>query len=84
MKAITTKYIGPSNVKGSRISASDGDGNRAIVSYDCALNSDENHAKAAETLLKKMSWDGEMVGGWTKDGMAWVFVKGAPRIGSKL
>lgn len=33
MKAITTKYHGPTDKRGARISATDGDGNRASVAY---------------------------------------------------
>jgi hypothetical protein len=42
MKAITTKFVGPSNVKGSRYIASDEDGNRVMVSADYAPNADGN------------------------------------------
>lgn len=81
MKAIETRYIGPSNVRGSRIIASDGDGNRVTVSYDSALNSDDNHAAAAKALLVKMGWCGELISGHTKHGMCWVFVDFyAPRV----
>lgn len=63
MKAITTKYVGPSNVRGSRIIASDGDGHRAITTYESALDSDANHAAAALKLCEKMEWGGTLVGG---------------------
>ena len=80
MKAITTKFHGPSNIKGSRYSASDEDGNRVILSSEYALNSAENHARAATALLDKMQWSGRMVGGSTKHGMVWVFVDNSPTI----
>jgi len=81
MKAITTKYHGPSNVKGSRYSAFDGD-NRVILSADDSLNSDENHQRAALALMEKLNWTGQLIGGHTKDGMVWVFDSpNAPMIG---
>ena len=48
---ITTKYLGPTNYKGSRISASDGT-RRVIVSYDPALDSFPNHLAAAEKVFQ--------------------------------
>lgn len=81
MKAITTKYHGPGNVRGSRFIASDEDGNRVIVSYDYALNSEQNHARAAEALCRKMGWVGTMMGGGIKGGMVWVWTgNGSPVI----
>lgn len=72
-KAIETKYHGPTDNRGSRIIASDSDGNRVIMSYRSELNGDENHKAAAYALRDKMGWDGELIGGSTKAGMAWVF-----------
>jgi hypothetical protein len=63
VKAITTKYIGPSNTKGSRIAASDGDGNRVVVGYDHSMNSERNHARAAAELCRKKRWNGRLHGG---------------------
>lgn len=74
MKAIDTKFIGPSNTKGSRYIARDSDGNRVIVKTNFSLNADQNHARAAAALRDKIGWKGEMVGGATKTGMCFVFV----------
>ena len=74
MKAISTKYIGPSNTRGSRISADDGDGNKITVGYRSELNSDANHAAAAVALAKKMGWTGQLVGGSTKSGYVYVWL----------
>jgi len=63
MKTIKTKYLGPSNTKGSRIVADDGDGNRMIRHYRSELNSDKNHAVAAKALCEKMGWGGTLQGG---------------------
>lgn len=63
-KAVVTKYHGPSNVRGSRYSATDGDGNRVIVGALDNLNSEDNHKRAALALCEKMGWDGTLVGGY--------------------
>lgn len=55
MKAILTKYHGPTNTRGSRYSAYDGD-NRISLSADDALNSEQNHDAAALALCKKLKW----------------------------
>jgi hypothetical protein len=47
VKAIVTKFHGPGNVRGSRYSASDLDGNRVICSTNFALGSEGNHDRAA-------------------------------------
>jgi len=73
-KAIVTKYHGPTNARGSRISASDLDGNRVVVSMDYTLNSDSNHERAAVALADKMGWKGNLAGGALKHGYAFVFV----------
>lgn len=52
MQAIETKYIGPTNHKGSRIKASCERGS-ITISYDDALNSDEAHIAAAQALVNK-------------------------------
>lgn len=85
MKAIRTKYIGPSSVKGSRISASDGDGNRIIIGYKSELSSDENHAQAALALCAKLGWHGTLIEGSMVErgvcnGKFYVWDKGAARI----
>lgn len=74
MKAILTRFHGPTNTRGSRYSASDSDGNRVSVSADYALNSDGNHDAAAVALCVKMGWTkhGLVRGGW-KGGNAYVF-----------
>ena len=68
MKAISTRYLGPTNFKGSRIVASDGDGNRIVVSLDSALGSEENHEAAAAKLCEKMGWAWKLESGWLRAG----------------
>ena len=73
MKAITTKFLGPTATKGSRIAASDEDGNRVTIPYRSTLSSYTAHRAAANTLRKKMSWPGVLIGGSIKNGYVWVF-----------
>jgi hypothetical protein len=76
MKAIMTKYFGATNFRGSRIKAYDNSGNSVTVPYDYEAAEDEDvHRKAAEALRDKMGWTGELAGGATDKGYAFVFVK---------
>jgi len=76
-KAITTRFHGPTNCRGSRITASDEDGNRMTVSYDHALNSMENHREAAVQLVFKMNWHPTvLVEGGIKGGYVFVMLDG--------
>ena len=79
MQAIQTKYIGPSNVRGSRVSAAC-QAKRIIVEWDDGLNSDDNHAAAARMLAQRLGWDkppyGTLASGCLADGThVHVFVK---------
>jgi len=63
MKSIVTTYHGPTNNRGSRIIADDGDGNRINLSYEPAGSSEDNHQAACRALCKKMKWRGRLQGG---------------------
>lgn len=81
MKAIITKYHGPSNVRGSRYSASDEDRNRVILSADDALSSEENHDRAAIALCSKMKWTRHnLMRGHLKNSNIYVFEDEAARV----
>jgi hypothetical protein len=72
MQAIVTKYLRPSNVKGSRIKAACQAGS-ITLHWDDALNSDQNHCGAAKALATKLGWFGHWVAGGLPDGStAWV------------
>lgn len=58
MQAIQTKYHGPTDHSGSRISATC-DAGRIIIGWDHALNVADNHRAAADALVVKLGWDGE-------------------------
>lgn len=62
MQAIITKFHGPTNVRGSRVSAT-AEAGRVILDWDHALNPDDNHKSAAMALAAKFKWDGHYVGG---------------------
>ena len=67
LQAITTKYLGPTNVKGSRIKASAARGSLTIH-LDHALSIENNHAAAAKALASKYSWRGNwFMGGLPSD-----------------
>jgi hypothetical protein len=74
MKAIKTTYLGPTDYRGSRIEASDGDRNQIVLDYAYELDSDENHISAAKALCAKMGWRGQMVMGGFPDCNVHVFV----------
>jgi hypothetical protein len=72
MQAIQTKYIGPSNVRGTRYKATCAAGS-VTVGIDYRVGFEENHKLAAMALCSKLNWDGVRVGGTLKDGtMVWV------------
>lgn len=71
-KSIFTKYIGPTDHRGSRVKAADRDGNSIIISYDVSVSSDEAHDKAFLALINKMGWHGEYVAGYLGKGRVYV------------
>lgn len=80
MKAIQTKYLGPTNFRGSRIVATAEGGHRLVIPYDYGAN-DHGHSEAAIQLARKIGWTGEMVSGGLPDGSTcWVFTTGGARI----
>jgi hypothetical protein len=76
MKAIVTKYHGPTNTRGARVSASDSDGNKVTLSYDHSLNSGEMHVAAARALAAKMDWHGVLIEGSLASGYVFVWANG--------
>ncbi len=59
---ITTKFLGQTNFRGSRVKASCKAGS-IIVGWDHALDTDRNHIAAAKALAEKLGWNGEWIGG---------------------
>jgi hypothetical protein len=54
--SITTRYHGPTNTKGSRVSAFSLT-DRITIDWDDACNSEENHTRAAEALMERNGWN---------------------------
>ena len=73
MKAIITKYKGPTNTRGSRIYASDSDHNRISIPYPYELSGEAVYLEAAKALCIKMGWSTDLLGGGTNDGYVFVF-----------
>jgi hypothetical protein len=74
MTAIKTTYHAATNTRGSRIIADAGMKRCVSVSYDHTLNSDTNHAVAAQALCNKFEWDGDLRGGGHERGQYFVFI----------
>lgn len=74
MKAIQTRFLGPTDYKPSRIKAFDCAGNSRT--YNMHYNVDCEHRIAAETFIKDMGWNVDILGGGTIKGkdMVWVIV----------
>jgi len=62
LQAITTKYLGPTDHRGSRIKARCAAGS-VTVPWDYALNADANHVAAARALCEKLQWPYEFESG---------------------
>jgi hypothetical protein len=62
MQAIETKFHGPTNNSGSRISARC-EAARIILPWDHALDSEANHIAAARALMAKLGWEGKLYTG---------------------
>lgn len=73
-KAIQTKYLGPTNTKGSRIKACAEGVKIGSFSRNSALSTEANHCEAARILAARFGWSGLWVGGGTPDGNGFVYV----------
>ena len=70
LQAIETKYVGPTNHRGSRIIATTQGGHRITQQWDYALSIDANHYAAAEALRAKLDWPTIRAGCSTAKGFA--------------
>jgi hypothetical protein len=61
-QAIITKYHGPTDTKGSRISAEAAAG-KIYMPYQHEFDIDKNHEAAAVILIKKFHWEPHARGG---------------------
>jgi hypothetical protein len=86
MQAIVTKYMGPTDQRGTRIKATAAAGS-VVMGYKYNLNIEENHAKAAKMLADKFKWlnpnakqSYTLHGGQIPNGdYVWVMVEGSPQ-----
>lgn len=76
-RAIRTRYLRPTNRRGTRVKAHDDHGNSVTIDYDYDLPRDEVYVKACRLLCEKMGWTGRLVGGATDPGYVFVFVEEA-------
>ncbi len=63
MQAIVTKWLGPTNTKGSRIRVTC-QAKTMIVPWDDGLGVEENHKKAAATLIAELGWETDCYPRW--------------------
>lgn len=61
MQAILTKYLGPTNTKGSRIKASCASGS-IIIPYPYEFDVTMAHNYAAQCLVNKLGWNSQYYG----------------------
>ena len=73
MQAIVTRFHGPTDTRGARITASV-EGHRLTIPYRHDLNAEDAHRVAAEALRDRLGWEGELHAGWTPTGYVFVFV----------
>jgi hypothetical protein len=74
-QAIVTRYIGPTNYRGSRVKATC-EGGSIILEWNDALNSKQNHDAAAKALANKLDWGGEWHSGCLPDNRGNCYVQG--------
>jgi hypothetical protein len=73
MLAITSKYHGPTDTRGSKVRAK-ANGKSATVPYDSALDSEANHRAAVVALCDKLGWDADRFFGGAMDDGRWAWV----------
>ena len=73
MKAIFTKYLGPTAKLPARIKAYDDDGNQVTISRHITDRVDDAYDIAAQMLRSKMGWTGELISGSFKGNYVYVF-----------
>lgn len=68
MQAIETKYLGPTNSRGSRVKATCEAGS-VVIEWDDALDSPENHDNAVRQLIARLDWASAARGDWYRGGL---------------
>ncbi len=75
MQAIRTRYHGPTNTRGARITASC-EGGALTLPRDYSLDVDQDHARAAQRLVDRLGWPGVYHGGSFSGDYYWVCESG--------
>jgi hypothetical protein len=79
-QSIITKYMGPTNFRGSRIKATSTGGHSKTVSYQYELSADDNHRRAARELILLLNWGVKDISNWkvgsVKTGCVFVYDDG--------
>jgi len=73
MLAITSKYHGPTSIRGSCVRAT-ANHNMATVPWDSALDIEDNHRQAVIRLCEKLCWDADRFFGGVLDDGRWAWV----------
>ncbi len=68
MKAIQTRYYGPTNTRGSRIKAWAEGVKSVSIPYPHELSGEDVHRAAADKLAAKYGWDNALIGGGLPNG----------------
>ena len=79
MKAITTKYLPSTQTLPARMKAIEPDGRSVVMSCNELPGRGPGeitarHRAIAQALRQELGWKGDIVGGWLKDSMVWVFI----------
>jgi len=83
MVALETKWHGPTNTRGSRISCTrmdadqtkhEGAPNRVTVSVDDGWSGEAQHVEAVRAFCARYNWHGTLACGGTTRGHVWVFL----------
>ena len=73
MVAITSKYHGPTDTRGSYVRAT-ANGRTATVAYASELDAEANHRAACKLLCDKLGWDADRFFGGAMDDGRWAWV----------
>jgi len=74
MKAIITKFCGPTNTRGARVKATAEGVKSVSISYPYELSGEAVHRAAADALCCRYGWTGKLAGGGLPDGNGYAFV----------
>jgi hypothetical protein len=75
-QAIITKYLGPTNHRGSRVKATC-DAKSITLPWRSELNSESNHFRAASELQRLLGWEKQnvLIGGSIQNGYVFVQIE---------